>query len=68
MKRPDATDLNSGEAKKLKMSESLAVPPPADKLLIQKLSDKARTPTRGSSLAAGYDLYRLFAFYMLRLA
>lgn len=26
-------------------------------LLIKKLSDKARTPTRGSSLAAGYDLY-----------
>lgn len=26
-------------------------------LLIKKLSDKARTPTRGSSLSAGYDLY-----------
>jgi dUTPase len=26
-------------------------------LLIKKLSDKARLPTRGSALAAGYDLY-----------
>ncbi len=29
-------------------------PPP---LLIKKLSDKARLPTRGSAFAAGYDLY-----------
>lgn len=26
-------------------------------LLIKKLSPKARTPTRGSAFAAGYDLY-----------
>lgn len=26
-------------------------------LLIKKLSDKARLPTRGSEFAAGYDLY-----------
>jgi len=32
---------------------------PADKLLVRKHSEKARTPTRGSPLAAGYDLYRL---------
>jgi len=25
--------------------------------LVKKLSDKATTPTRGSALAAGYDLY-----------
>jgi hypothetical protein len=30
-----------------------AAPP----LLIKKLSDKARLPTRGSAFAAGYDLY-----------
>jgi dUTP pyrophosphatase len=30
-----------------------AAPP----LLIKKLSPKARTPTRGSAFAAGYDLY-----------
>ena len=29
-------------------------PPP---LLIKKLSDKARLPTRGSEFAAGYDIY-----------
>lgn len=27
-------------------------------LLIKRHSDKARLPTRGSALAAGYDLYR----------
>jgi dUTP pyrophosphatase len=27
-------------------------------LLIKRLSDKAKLPTRGSALAAGYDLYR----------
>jgi coronin-1B/1C/6 len=30
---------------------------PQNQLLIKKLSDKATTPTRGSALAAGYDLY-----------
>jgi hypothetical protein len=30
-------------------------------LLVKRLSDKARLPTRGSRLAAGYDLYR-YAF------
>jgi dUTP pyrophosphatase len=29
----------------------------APPLLIKKLSPKARTPTRGSAFAAGYDLY-----------
>ena len=36
------------------------IPPQAfeqTSLLIQKLSDKARAPTRGSPLSAGYDLY-----------
>ncbi|KAG5440725.1 hypothetical protein PCK2_000161 [Pneumocystis canis] len=28
-----------------------------DKLLIQKLSDRATIPTRASTLAAGYDIY-----------
>ncbi|KAH8179752.1 dUTPase domain-containing protein [Sarocladium implicatum] len=31
-----------------------AAPPP---LLVKKLSDKARLPTRGSAFAAGYDIY-----------
>jgi len=33
---------------------TLAAEPP---LLIKKLSEKARLPTRGSAFAAGYDLY-----------
>lgn len=31
---------------------------PATKLLIKRLSEKAKLPTRGSALSAGYDLYR----------
>jgi dUTP pyrophosphatase len=30
----------------------------ASNLLIKRLSEKAKLPTRGSALAAGYDLYR----------
>ncbi|KAN0140014.1 dUTP diphosphatase [Lactarius tabidus] len=30
---------------------------PVSNLLIKRLSDKAKLPTRGSALAAGYDLY-----------
>lgn len=38
----------------------LAGPPvePGMKLLVKKLSSKAKAPTRGSALAAGYDIYR----------
>ncbi|KAI1368669.1 deoxyuridine 5'-triphosphate nucleotidohydrolase [Xylaria arbuscula] len=40
-------------------SPSVAVPQleQAPPLLIKKLSDKARLPTRGSAFAAGYDMY-----------
>jgi dUTP pyrophosphatase len=31
---------------------------PVTNLRIKRLSDKAKLPTRGSALAAGYDLYR----------
>ena len=31
-------------------------------LLVKKLSEKAKLPTRGSALAAGYDLCRYFFF------
>lgn len=31
---------------------------PTSNLLIKRLSEKAKLPTRGSALAAGYDLYR----------
>lgn len=41
------------------ITSSLAPPPLSQSppLLIQKLSSAARTPTRGSKFAAGYDLY-----------
>lgn len=35
-------------------SESVLAP----NLLVKRLSEKAIIPTRGSALAAGYDLYR----------
>lgn len=36
---------------------ALAPVAPVPALLIKKLSDKARVPTRGSAFAAGYDIY-----------
>lgn len=48
-------------AKKRKMSEEQedkAQLAPVSNLLIKRLSPKAKLPTRGSPLAAGYDLYR----------
>ena len=53
--------VSEPETKKRKMSPTetdksdLA---PTSNLLIKRLSEKARLPTRGSALAAGYDLYR----------
>ena len=47
-------------AKKLK-SEHDDDPRPSGHLKIKRHSPKARVPTRGSALAAGYDLYRLDA-------
>jgi hypothetical protein len=47
---PETMDSSNGTAK-----HQLNSQPPA--LLIKKLSDKARLPTRGSAFAAGYDLY-----------
>lgn len=41
-------------------SQAPPPPPPLERcppLLIKKLSPTARTPTRGSAFAAGYDLY-----------
>ena len=60
----------SADAKKRKLDEesSAAVAvPPASHLLIKRLSDKARLPTRGSPYSAGYDLYRysISAFFYL---
>ena len=49
-----ATDLP--ETKKRKVSPEPEAP--VSNLLIKRLSEKAKLPTRGSALAAGYDLYR----------
>lgn len=49
------------QVKKRKVSEETEKDAPATcvtGLLIKRHSDKARLPTRGSALAAGYDLYR----------
>lgn len=39
------------------MTSSTTTTEQAPPLLIKKLSDKARLPTRGSAFAAGYDVY-----------
>lgn len=44
------------------LAEPLSPVVPATKLLIKKLSPKGRIPTRGSALAAGYDMYRYVFF------
>lgn len=43
--------------KKRKMTTDQTLAPTTN-LLIKRLSDKAKLPTSGSALAAGYDLYR----------
>lgn len=44
---------------KMATTEVDAAPPaPTATLLVKRVSDKGRAPTRGSALAAGYDLYR----------
>ncbi|RIB24184.1 deoxyuridine 5'-triphosphate nucleotidohydrolase [Gigaspora rosea] len=45
------------ESKKRKLSVSITPQADSSKLLVKRLSEKAKLPVRGSSLAAGYDLY-----------
>ncbi|KAF8211434.1 dUTPase-like protein [Mycena galopus ATCC 62051] len=47
---------DSPQLKKRKMSPVAPLAPVAN-LLIKRLSEKAKLPTRGSPLSAGYDLY-----------
>jgi dUTP pyrophosphatase len=58
--RPIPLSMTDASAtKKRRMSPEAEQPvAPVSTLLIKRLSEKARLPTRGSSLAAGYDLYR----------
>ena len=45
--------------RRLSETETESIPQfPQSSLLIKRLSEKAKLPTRGSALAAGYDLYR----------
>ncbi|KAJ7122735.1 dUTPase-like protein [Mycena epipterygia] len=48
---------DSPQLKKRKMSPVETNLAPVFNLLIKRLSDKAKIPTRGSPLSAGYDLY-----------
>lgn len=55
--------VSNGNAKP-ETAQSRAPPPPLSSsppLLVKKLSEKAKTPTRGSAFAAGYDLYSAMA-------
>lgn len=56
------SEVDSPQLKKRKMSSEPngeTVPlAPVSNLLIKRHSEKAKLPTRGSALAAGYDLYR----------
>ncbi|KAJ7774232.1 dUTPase-like protein [Mycena maculata] len=47
---------NSPQPKKRKMEPETTLAPVSN-LLIKRLSEKAKLPTRGSPLSAGYDLY-----------
>lgn len=55
----DMATNGSSEAPVLAPPHSSAASPP---LLVKKLSPQARTPTRGSAFAAGYDLYSAKGF------
>jgi len=51
--------LDSPQLKKRRLSDGACDSfSPTSQLLVKRLSDKAKIPTRGSLLAAGYDLYR----------
>jgi dUTP pyrophosphatase len=50
-------ETDAPQLKKRKMSPEVAAPP-EQPFLVKRLSKNAKLPTRGSALAAGYDLYR----------
>ncbi|KAJ8583026.1 dUTP pyrophosphatase [Rhizopogon salebrosus TDB-379] len=49
--------LDSPQLKKRRLSDTDRDSPLMAQLLVKRLSDKAKVPTRGSASAAGYDLY-----------
>ena len=56
---PTMSDQQQNKKRKVTSDENLNPSAPPHNLLIKKHSEKGRVPTRGSALAAGYDLYRL---------
>ncbi|GAA5974599.1 hypothetical protein JCM5350_001212 [Sporobolomyces pararoseus] len=54
---PTSTEPSTKRDKLEPMPSSLPSPAAVATFLVQRHSDKARIPTRGSALAAGYDLY-----------
>ena len=51
--------ITASDVKKRKVSEADSeVSSPVAQLLVKRLSERGKLPTRGSALAAGYDLYR----------
>ncbi|KAL4776818.1 dUTPase-like protein [Aspergillus nidulans var. acristatus] len=65
-KRPKPSDTTSTSTSAFKMVSANSTAPvataptastPTPALLVKKLTDTARAPTRGSAFAAGYDLY-----------
>jgi len=79
LKRPSAEDLPQTPKKQKTADPAKSTPAVPAKVLtpfspgeksspnlrIRRLSAKARIPTRGSALAAGYDLYRYFLAFPL---
>lgn len=53
-------ETDTPQLKKRKMSPEVGSIPaaPEQPFLVKRLSKNAKLPTRGSALAAGYDLYR----------
>lgn len=51
-------DSNGTLGKRPRLEDDTELVRSTSKLLIKRLSDKARLPTRGSKHAAGYDLHR----------
>ena len=58
---PSMSNVQPAKKRKVvsKSGRDFVPPTPPRRLLIKKHSEKARVPTRGSALAAGYDIYRL---------
>ena len=59
-------EIDTPQLKKRKMSPEVASLPaaPEQPFRVKRLSENAKLPTRGSALAAGYDLYRCVKIYL----